>query len=323
MDDLAERLDLIIAVVEGARAMPLTTSCVLNRAEMLEALEDLRARLPERLADADRVLADSEAIIDDAHRRAAAIVADGRREGVRLASGSAVVAQAETDAAAIMAAARQASDDMRSQIDSYVDGKLAGFEEVLDRTLASVARGRERLASRGAVAGAAGAHGGAGGPAGPHQFGGVGPAAAAPMGARSAVVGAGGADLHPAVSGAGPAGPDTGVPGGGGPHGDPVHGGGWYGGAMYGDRTSGGGLRGDGMHGGAGMDPAGGNAAGGGVTGDDAAGGAGPLNAAAAPGQRADPDRPEDGERWTGVPAARGGMTGHVRLTSGVGAPIG
>ncbi|MCK9927080.1 hypothetical protein MXD62_07865 [Frankia sp. Mgl5] len=306
MDDLAERLDLIIAVVEGARAMPLTTSCVLNRAEMLEALEDLRARLPERLADADRVLADSEAIIDDAHRRAAAIVADGRREGARLASGSAVVAQAEADAAAIMAAARQASDDMRSQIDSYVDGKLAGFEEVLDRTLASVARGRERLASRGAVAGAAGAHGGAGGPAGPHQFGGVGPAAAAPVGSWSAAVGAGGTDLHPAVSGSGQAGPEAafsgaGAPHAGGPHVDGMHDG----------------MHGGGMHGG-GIDPAGVNAAGVGP-----AGLGGPLNNAAAPGQRMDPDRSEDGERWAGVPAARGGMTGHVRLTSGAGAPIG
>ncbi|ABW10589.1 hypothetical protein Franean1_1135 [Parafrankia sp. EAN1pec] len=304
MDDLAERLDLIIAVVEGARAMPLTTSCVLNRAEMLEALEDLRARLPERLADADRVLADSEAIIDDAHRRAAAIVADGRREGARLASGSAVVAQAEADAAAIMAAARQASDDMRSQIDSYVDGKLAGFEEVLDRTLASVARGRERLASRGAVAGAAGAHGGAGGPAGPHQFGGAGPAAAAPVGSWSAAVGAGGTDLHPAVSGGGQAGPEAAFSSAGGPHAGGPH-------------TDG--MHGGGMHGG-GIDPAGADAAG---VGASPAGLGGPLNAAAAPGQRMDPDRPEDGERWAGVPAARGGMTGHVRLTSGAGAPIG
>ncbi|KPM57236.1 hypothetical protein CcI49_13255 [Frankia sp. CcI49] len=241
MDDLAERLDLIIVLVEGARAMPLSASCVLNRAELLEALEDLRARLPERLADADRVLLESEAIIDDAHRRAAAIVADGRREGARLASGSAVVVRAESDAAAIMAAARQASDDMRSQIDSYVDGKLAGFEELLDRTLASVARGRERLASRGAVA-------------------------------TAAAVGAPG---HPAPAGA-----------------VPVHAGAVHAGAAADEpeRPMAGDV----------VDREGGEPSG---LSRMSYGGPGAAFASGA-------------ERWAGVPAARGGMTGHVRLTS-------
>ena len=156
MDDLAERLDLIIAAVEGARAMPLSDSCLINRTELLAALEDLRARLPERLDEADRILAERDAIIADAYQRAAAIVAEGSREGARLASSSAVVRQAESDAAAIMAAARQASDEMRGQADSYVDGKLADFEDLLARTLASVRRGRERLATRGALARGAG-----------------------------------------------------------------------------------------------------------------------------------------------------------------------
>ncbi|OAA20895.1 F0F1-type ATP synthase, beta subunit [Frankia sp. EI5c] len=250
MDDLVERLDLIISLVEGARAMPLTASCVLNRAEMLEALEDLRARLPERLADADRILADSEAIIDDAHRRAASIVADGRRESVRLASGSAVVVQAESDAAAITAAARQAAEDMRRQIDSYVDGKLAGFEELLDRTLTSVTRGRERLASRSAASGAGGAS--AVGPAGP--VGPVGSAGAFQSGPAPVTVGE--AELY-----------------------------------MSGD------------------------------VGDHV--GAGPLGGARMSPGGIDDTLASPGERWAGVPAARGGLTGHVRLTSGVGAPIG
>lgn len=287
MDDLAERLDLIIALVEGARAMPLSASCVLNRAEMLEALEDLRARLPERLADADRILADSEAIIDDAHRQASAIVADGRREGARLASGSAVVVQAQSDAASIMAAARRESEDMRSQIDSYVDGKLAGFEELLDRTLTSVTRGRERLASRAAMASAAGAPGMVG--------------SADPSGAE---MGMGGA--RPGAGGAGPAGgwaggdqhvmvPRQGEPGGYGPVG---HG-------------PAGELEEPARADGAGIDAGGSR---------DAVGMAGAVGRTARAPEVA---LSRSGEQWGGMPAARGGMTGHVRLTSGAGAPIG
>ncbi|MEX5632280.1 hypothetical protein [Parafrankia sp. FMc2] len=288
MDDLAERLDLIIALVEGARAMPLSASCVLNRAEMLEALEDLRARLPERLADADRILADSESIIDDAHRQASAIVADGRREGARLASGSAVVVQAQSDAASIMAAARRESEDMRSQIDAYVDGKLAGFEELLDRTLISVTRGRERLASRAAMASAASAAGARG------MVG-----SADPSGAEMGVGGA-------RAGGAGPAG-------------------GWAGGDQHVmvPRQGESGGYGPAGYGPAGEleEPARADAA------DfDADGPRGGVGLAGAPGRAAtapEAELSQRGEQWGGMPAARGGMTGHVRLTSGAGAPIG
>jgi vacuolar-type H+-ATPase subunit H len=149
MVDLLERLDAVVATVTGARAMPLSASCLLNRVELLAALDDLRMLVPEVLADADRVLAERDMIIDEAHRVAAAIVAEARRECSRLASGSALAEQAGRQAEAIVESARTASDTMRTEIDQYVDGKLAEFEALLGRTLTSVTRGRARLAEGG------------------------------------------------------------------------------------------------------------------------------------------------------------------------------
>jgi hypothetical protein len=37
---------------------------------------------------------------------------------------------------------------MRSEVDDYVDAKLANFEIVLNKTLAAVLRGREKLSTR-------------------------------------------------------------------------------------------------------------------------------------------------------------------------------
>jgi hypothetical protein len=145
MDDLIERLDALIATVSGARAMPLSTSCLVNRVELLAALDDLRMLVPEALADADRVMADREAILAEAHREAAEVVRRARGECSRLAARSAVANEAGVRAAEIVASARATSDTMRVEIDRYVDAKLAEFESLLRRTLASVSRGRERL----------------------------------------------------------------------------------------------------------------------------------------------------------------------------------
>ncbi len=54
---------------------------------------------------------------------------------------------AEAEAEQLLTKARDAAEAARSEFDTYVDGKLAAFEVVLSRTLASVARGRARLAT--------------------------------------------------------------------------------------------------------------------------------------------------------------------------------
>jgi hypothetical protein len=164
MVDVIERLDAVVATVSGARALPLSAFCVLNRFELLAALDDLRMLVPEVLADADRVVADRDAILVEARRQAAAIVAAARRECGRLASGSAVAERAGREAEAIVASARTVSDTMRTEIDHYVDGKLAEFEALLGRTLTAVTRGRARLAEGGGDRSARSRPGGAGPP---------------------------------------------------------------------------------------------------------------------------------------------------------------
>ncbi len=136
MADVHRTLESIIETVLDARAMPLSASCVLNRLELLEALEDLRAQLPREIARARRVLAERDVILGAAcHERDRAV------------AGADIVKQAESEAERIAAAAREASRAARSEIDIYVDRKLAAFEVVLSRTLTSVERGRAWLAS--------------------------------------------------------------------------------------------------------------------------------------------------------------------------------
>jgi cell division septum initiation protein DivIVA len=147
--DVHEKLDEVTAVVESARAMPMSASCIVNRAEVLTLLEELRALLPEEIDLAEQLLAGRDRVLADGRAEADRIVAAAQDERMRLVSETEVFAQAQLEAERLVAEAADDSESMRRQVDEYVDGKLATFEITLGKTMAAVQRGRDKLRGRG------------------------------------------------------------------------------------------------------------------------------------------------------------------------------
>ena len=56
--DVHDKLDELITIVEEARSMPMSASCIINRGEVLALLEEVRALLPEEFRHAQLLLAD-------------------------------------------------------------------------------------------------------------------------------------------------------------------------------------------------------------------------------------------------------------------------
>jgi cell division septum initiation protein DivIVA len=127
--------------------MPLSSSAIVTRDEVLDLLEAIRDELPEELRRARRMLKDHEELLAAARREAADIVSDGRVQSERMVQRTEIVRQAEHRAVRIIEDAEAEARQMRHEAEDYVDQKLAGFEIVLDRTLKTVRAGRERLAS--------------------------------------------------------------------------------------------------------------------------------------------------------------------------------
>jgi hypothetical protein len=145
--DVHEKLDELITIVEDARSMPMSASCIINRGEVLGLLEEVRALLPEEFRHAQMLLADRESVVDEGRREAARII--DRAEDERLAlTAETEVAEAQRQAARIRQEAADEARTMRGEVDDYVDTKLANFEVVLDKTLSAVQRGREKLRGR-------------------------------------------------------------------------------------------------------------------------------------------------------------------------------
>ena len=146
--DVHDKLDELTAVVEGARSMPMSASCVVNRGEVLALLEELRGLLPEEFRHAQMLLADRESVVDEGRREAQRLLGRAEEERLTPTSQTEVVREARLEADRIRAEAVADALTMRSEADDYVDTKLANFEVVLDKTLAAVHRGREKLSGR-------------------------------------------------------------------------------------------------------------------------------------------------------------------------------
>ncbi|MDQ0845341.1 MULTISPECIES: cell division initiation protein [unclassified Streptomyces] len=147
--DVQKKLDEIVAAVGNARSMPMSASCVVNRAELLAMLEEVREALPGSLAQAQELIGGREQLVEEARREAERIIESAHAERGSLISDTQVARRSQDEADRILAEARREAEEIRAEADDYVDSKLANFEVVLTKTIGSVDRGREKLLGRG------------------------------------------------------------------------------------------------------------------------------------------------------------------------------
>ena len=141
-------LEALAAAVEQARAMPMSSSVLVNRAELLDLVDQAREALPAQLGRADALLADADAARADASAEAEAILARAREQADRLVEAEAVTIQARDRAAQLLADAQEQADALRRDADDYCDRRLADFEIDLGKVLSQVQAGRAKLAGR-------------------------------------------------------------------------------------------------------------------------------------------------------------------------------
>ena len=136
-------------MVEEARGVPLSASCVLHRGEILEVLDGARAALPNDLEAARKILASRDSLIEEGRTSAEALIASAREEVSRMIEQTAIVSAAREEAQHILDDAHLEADGEREEVEKYIDSRLATLEVILNKTSDAIARGRERLAGAG------------------------------------------------------------------------------------------------------------------------------------------------------------------------------
>jgi vacuolar-type H+-ATPase subunit H len=133
--DLAGRLQQLEEMVRDAKSMPLSSSALLNRDEVLDMLKDMQETLPEEIKQARWIVKDREDLLGKARQDAERIVVQAKEDQLRMARKEEVVHRAEEEADRIVAEAEQQAMDARAEAESYVDARLAQFEIALRRIL--------------------------------------------------------------------------------------------------------------------------------------------------------------------------------------------
>ena len=148
--DINARLQQIEDLIQEAKSMPLSSSVLVNREEILEILEAARNDLPEEIKQARWIVKDREELLSKGRRDAETIVERAHHERALLVSEQEVVMAAREEAERILSDAQEQARQIRLEAEDYVDAKLAQYEIALERTaiqrsLVQAQRGRDKL----------------------------------------------------------------------------------------------------------------------------------------------------------------------------------
>ena len=142
---LIEKLD---DLVHNAKAVPLTDQVRIDREEIWEILDQMRATIPEEIKQARWIVKERQEMLSEAKREAERLVGDARETAASLASQQEIVKLAERQAAELLGDARQREREVRLGAEDYADEILATLETNLGKFMSAVQRGREQLQRR-------------------------------------------------------------------------------------------------------------------------------------------------------------------------------
>jgi len=149
LSDSEALLRRVADIISSAKTMPLSSSAMINRDEILELLEEANNRLPEELRAARWLLRERDEFLAKTRREGDDILDAARAQAERMVQRTEVVRAAEHRARQVVTSAEDESRRLRHEVEDYCDQKLAQFEVVLDKVLRTVQAGRERLAPAG------------------------------------------------------------------------------------------------------------------------------------------------------------------------------
>jgi cell division septum initiation protein DivIVA len=146
--DVLVLIDKLDDLVHNAKPVPLTDQVRVDREEIYDLLDQMRATIPEEIKQARWIVKERQEMLAEAKREAERVVKEAREQQTRLISEQEVTRQAERAAEEILQDARATEREIRLQAEDWADEVLGTLEVNLEKFLSAVRRGRDRLAGR-------------------------------------------------------------------------------------------------------------------------------------------------------------------------------
>src|ERR1700739_5009703 len=122
--DVLVLIDKLDDLVHNARAVPLTGQVRVDKEEIYDILDQMRATIPEEIKQARWIVKERQEMLAEAKREAERIVKEARERQERMVSEEEITKQAERAAEDIIEDARGREREIRLGADGYAGGVL-------------------------------------------------------------------------------------------------------------------------------------------------------------------------------------------------------
>jgi cell division septum initiation protein DivIVA len=136
---LYETVDELSRVIENARSVPMSGSCMVPRDQLLDLLDDLRENLPDEVHAAGAIVEQRTEILEQAQAEAEQLTGRTREEADRL------VAAARRQREEVLGTARRQRDELLARARAEAEDLLAQAESEADRMIAEARAHHEAL----------------------------------------------------------------------------------------------------------------------------------------------------------------------------------
>jgi cell division septum initiation protein DivIVA len=137
--------------VANGRRVPFSGNVLVDQAEALEWIDQLRVTIPEEIKSARRVTNEVERLLEQAREEAEQILARAQEQATYLIEERELTRQADELSQQIVQQAEVEAAEIRRGADDYASEVLGGLEIDVVRTLKTIQRGLELLEGRRAI----------------------------------------------------------------------------------------------------------------------------------------------------------------------------
>ncbi|MCL4265061.1 MAG: hypothetical protein KJ069_17725 [Anaerolineae bacterium] len=147
--DIQQLVDRLEQLLNDSTRLPLSAYLLVNEDKIYNLIDQLRVAIPEEIKRANRVEADKDRILAQAHEEAERIRGLAKQEATELVKRDSITQSSQQRADNILERARRDADALRHDADSYVLEVLTRLEEDLLRSLAVVRNGLNKVQKEG------------------------------------------------------------------------------------------------------------------------------------------------------------------------------
>src|SRR5436190_1768766 len=138
--DVLVLIDKLDDLVHNAKAVPLTDQVRIDREEIYDILDQMRATIPEEIKQARWIVKERQEMLAEAKRETDRLLGEAREQAVREASQTEIVKIAERQAQDIIDESRRQARETRLEMEDWADSILSTLEVNLEKFLTAVTR---------------------------------------------------------------------------------------------------------------------------------------------------------------------------------------